>query len=114
LVVGEHLRDWFVIHKTIDEISYRGLDVEFHIVTSERLFPYLTGCANTVYHSQISESQLIDLYGSADVLFMPGHRSNCQQLYPGSPFLWHSRHFHARGGSSGLRRRCVRLALTHR
>ena len=24
----EHMRDWFVIHRTIDQINYRRLDVE--------------------------------------------------------------------------------------
>lgn len=71
LIVGEHMRDWFVMHKTIDEINHQGLDVEFHLVTDECFFPYFNGCANVVYHSQISETELIDLYRSADVLFLP-------------------------------------------
>jgi glycosyltransferase involved in cell wall biosynthesis len=71
LIVGEHLRDWLVIHRAIDEINQRGLDVEFHLVTEERIFPYFTGCDNLVYHSRISEAELIHLYRSADVLFLP-------------------------------------------
>jgi glycosyltransferase involved in cell wall biosynthesis len=72
LVVGFHMRDWVVIHRTIDEINCRRLNVEFHIVEPHDGFrPYFTGCATLVYHSQISESELIGLYRSADVLFVP-------------------------------------------
>jgi glycosyltransferase involved in cell wall biosynthesis len=72
LVVGFHMRDWVVIHRTIDEINYRRLNVEFHIVEPHDGFrPYFTGCANLVYHSRISESELIGLYRGADVLFLP-------------------------------------------
>src|SRR5207245_294773 len=45
LIVGHHMRDWVVIHRTIDEINRRALDVEFHAVTVEYCFPYFTGCA---------------------------------------------------------------------
>jgi hypothetical protein len=65
------MRDWVVIHRTIDEINRRGLDVEFHVVTAEHFFPYLTGCDNLVLHSRVSEAELVGLYRSADVLFLP-------------------------------------------
>ena len=71
LIVGEYKRDWLAIRKTIDEINRRGLDVEFHVVSNERVFPYFNGCANLVCHSQISEDELINLYRTADVLFLP-------------------------------------------
>jgi glycosyltransferase involved in cell wall biosynthesis len=71
LTVGHNMRDWIVIHRTIDEINRRGLDAEFHVVTDERFFPYLTGCDNVVLHSEISEAELVCLYRSADVLFLP-------------------------------------------
>ena len=92
LIVGEHMRDWLVIHRTVDEINNRGLDVEFHIVTNERLFPYLTGCANLTYHSQVSENELIDLYRSADVLFLPvtdatANNSILESLACGTPVI---------------------------
>jgi hypothetical protein len=45
LIVGEHMRDWLVIHRAIDDINHRGLDVEFLLVTDERIFPYFNGCA---------------------------------------------------------------------
>lgn len=71
VIVGDHLRDWLVMHRVIDEINYRGLDIEFHLVTDERFFPYFNGCINLVYHSRIPEDELIQLYRSADVLFLP-------------------------------------------
>ena len=77
LIVGEMWRDWLVMHRTIDAINFRGLNVEFHVVTSERFFPYFNGCSNTVLHSQVSEDKLIDLYRSADVLFQPVTTATC-------------------------------------
>jgi glycosyltransferase involved in cell wall biosynthesis len=72
LIVGHYMRDWVVIHRTIDEINQRGLNVEFHVVEPHDGFrPYFTGCANVMYHSQISETELIHLYRSADALFLP-------------------------------------------
>jgi glycosyltransferase involved in cell wall biosynthesis len=92
LIVGHHMRDWFVIHRTIDEINRRGLSVEFHLVTDERFFPYFTGCANLVYHSQISETKLVGLYRSADVLFLPvtnatANNSILEALACGTPVI---------------------------
>lgn len=92
LIVGEYMRDWLTIHRTIDEINRRGLDVEFHVVTNERFFPYFNGCANLVYHSQISENELIGLYRSADVLFLPvinatANNSIVEALACGTPVI---------------------------
>ena len=92
LIVGEHMRDWLVIHRAIDEINHRGLNVEFHVVTDERIFPYFNGCANLLYHSQISEAELIGLYRSADVLFLPvtnatANNSILEALACGTPVI---------------------------
>ena len=92
LIVGEHLRDWLTIHRTIDESNHRGLDVEFHVVTNERLYPYLIGCANLKYHSRVSETELVDLYRSADVLFLPltdatANNSVLEALACGTPVI---------------------------
>jgi glycosyltransferase involved in cell wall biosynthesis len=92
LIVGEHMRDWFAMHKVIDEINHRGLDVEFHVVTNERYFPYFNGCTNLVYHSKISERELIGLYRSADALFLPltnatANNSILEALACGTPVI---------------------------
>jgi glycosyltransferase involved in cell wall biosynthesis len=92
LIVGEHMRDWLVIHRTIDEVNHRALDIEFHVVTSERYFPYLNGCANVTYHSQISETELINLYRQSDVLFLPvtnatANNSILEALACGTPVI---------------------------
>jgi glycosyltransferase involved in cell wall biosynthesis len=71
VIVGEHMRDWSVIHNVIDAINSRHLNIEFHVVTSERYFPYLTGCDNVALHAGISETDLIRLYCSSDILFIP-------------------------------------------
>jgi glycosyltransferase involved in cell wall biosynthesis len=71
LMVGDHLRDWNAMHQVIDEVNCLRLGVEFHVVTSKENFAYLTGCANTVFHTQISEAELIELYREADALFVP-------------------------------------------
>jgi glycosyltransferase involved in cell wall biosynthesis len=92
LIVGEHMRDWVVMHRVIDEINKRGLDIEFHLVIKENDLAYFTGCANILYHSQISEAELIDLYRSADVLFIPmtnstANNSILESLACGTPII---------------------------
>ena len=71
VIVGEHMRDWLVIHKVIDAINRRSINIDFHVVTSERYFRYLNGCDNVAFHAEISENDLIQLYCSSDVLFIP-------------------------------------------
>jgi glycosyltransferase involved in cell wall biosynthesis len=92
LIVGHHMRDWVVIHRTIDEINHRGLNVEFELVTDESYSPYLTGCANLVHLSGISEAELIGLYRKADVLFIPvtnatANNSILEALACGTPVI---------------------------
>jgi glycosyltransferase involved in cell wall biosynthesis len=71
LIVGEHLRDWMVTHKVIDEINYLRIPVDFHVVTKPELFAYFNGCVNTYFYSGISELELIRLYREADALLVP-------------------------------------------
>jgi glycosyltransferase involved in cell wall biosynthesis len=92
LVVGEHMRDWLVIHRSIDEINYRGLNVQFDVVTNERYFPYLNGCDKVSCHSQIAETELIELYRRADALFLPlvdatANNSILEALACGTPVI---------------------------
>jgi glycosyltransferase involved in cell wall biosynthesis len=92
LTVGHHMRDWVVIHRTIDEINRRRLDVEFHVVTAEHFFPYLIGCDNLVLHSNISEAELVGLYRNAHVLFLPvtnatANNSVLEALACGTPVI---------------------------
>ena len=71
LIVGEHLRDWELIHKVIDSSNNQGLPIDFHVITKKELAPYFTGCSNISFHFQIPESELIALYRSAEALFVP-------------------------------------------
>jgi glycosyltransferase involved in cell wall biosynthesis len=71
LIVGDHMRDWDVLHRVIDETSRSNLDVQFDVVVRTPFFPYFTGCSNVTLHSGISEPKLIELYRRADALFLP-------------------------------------------
>jgi glycosyltransferase involved in cell wall biosynthesis len=71
LVVGDHMRDWDVMHRVIDEANRSHLDVQFDVVVRSQLFPYFTGCSNITLHSEIAEAKLIELYRAADALFLP-------------------------------------------
>jgi glycosyltransferase involved in cell wall biosynthesis len=71
LLVGEHLRDWELMHRVIDNSNNLKLPIDFHVVTKKELSTYFTGCSNTTFHFQIPEADLIALYQSADALFVP-------------------------------------------
>jgi glycosyltransferase involved in cell wall biosynthesis len=71
LIVGEHMRDWAVAHRVIDEAKYNGLNVQFDIVTRPDIFPHFTGCTNATLHAEIPESRLIEMYQTADAVFLP-------------------------------------------
>jgi glycosyltransferase involved in cell wall biosynthesis len=71
LIVGEHMRDWEIAHRVIDQAKYNNLDIDFDVVTKPDLFPYLTGCTNVTLHARIAEAELIALYRAADAVFLP-------------------------------------------
>ena len=71
LFVGDHMRDWNVIHRVIDEVHYLDLPVDFHVVTRDQFLSHFTGCPNVTYHSGISEAALIQLYQESDALLVP-------------------------------------------
>lgn len=71
LFVGDHMRDWNVIHRVIDEAYYFDLPVDFHVVTRDHFLSHFTGCSNVTFHSGISESDLIRLYQDSDALLVP-------------------------------------------
>src|SRR6516225_6677681 len=92
LVVGEHMRDWKVIHTVIDAINNRQLPVSFNVVTGEKSFAYFTGCSNTRLHSRISETSLIELYRNADAVLIPvtnatANNSVLESLACGTPVI---------------------------
>jgi glycosyltransferase involved in cell wall biosynthesis len=87
LTVGHNMRDWVVIHRTIDEINQRRLNVEFHVVTAEHIFPYLIGCDNLVLHSQISEDRVDRPISQCRRSVSSDDQRDRQQLYSGSPCL---------------------------
>jgi glycosyltransferase involved in cell wall biosynthesis len=92
LFVGEHMRDWNVIHRVIDEAHYLGLPVDFNIVTRDHFLTHFTGCANATYHTGISEEALIKLYQQSDALLVPlvnatANNSVLESLACGTPVI---------------------------
>jgi glycosyltransferase involved in cell wall biosynthesis len=71
VIVGEHLRDWEVIHRVIDQSNYRGLAIDFQAVIQRERVAYFTGCSNLACHFDISEPELIALYRGADAALIP-------------------------------------------
>jgi glycosyltransferase involved in cell wall biosynthesis len=71
LSVGDHMRDWEVMHRVIDMVDRNRLEVTFDVVTKPEFFPYFIGCRNVVLHSGIPEEKLIEMYQSSDALFIP-------------------------------------------
>ncbi len=71
IFVGEHMRDWTTLHKVLDGASARALPIQFDVVTRPQNFAFLTACANTTFHSDLSEDELLSLYRRADVAFIP-------------------------------------------
>jgi glycosyltransferase involved in cell wall biosynthesis len=92
LVVGEHLRDWEVIHTVIDETNRRGLAARFDVVTAEKYFPYFVACANTSLYAKIKEPMLIEMYHKADAVLIPvtdatANNSILEALACGTPVI---------------------------
>jgi glycosyltransferase involved in cell wall biosynthesis len=90
--VGEHMRDWNVIHRVVDECYYHSLPVDFDIVTTRQSRAHFTGCSNVTLHSEIPESELIALYQEADALIIPmidatANNSVLEALACGTPVI---------------------------
>jgi glycosyltransferase involved in cell wall biosynthesis len=71
ITVGDHMRDWNVLHRIADECRILNLPVEFDVVVRKIFFPYFTGCPNVRLHASISEEELLALYRNADALLLP-------------------------------------------
>jgi glycosyltransferase involved in cell wall biosynthesis len=71
LIVGSHMRDWDATHKVVDRVSQLDLPVDFHVVTRWPYCYHFTGCRNLIFHSEISEAELIALYRNSDALLLP-------------------------------------------
>ena len=92
IVVGEHMRDWEVVHRVIDEADRNLLDVQFDVITRPDCFPYFTGCSNITLHTNVPESELIELYRGADALLLPvknatGSNAVLESLACGTPVI---------------------------
>jgi len=72
LIVGDWMRDFETLHKVIDQFNRAGkFAADFVVVTPERNYPYLTGCANTMLRQGVPEPELRALYQQADLLLLP-------------------------------------------
>jgi glycosyltransferase involved in cell wall biosynthesis len=92
LFVGDHMRDWNVLHRIVDEAHYFGLPVNFQVVTRGQFLDHFTGCSNVTFHSGISEAALIKLYQESDALLVPvldatANNSVLEALACGTPVI---------------------------
>ncbi len=68
LAGGVWLRNYDALFETAD-ILRNHKEIEFHIISSDISLPENAG--NIFIHSNISDSELLNLYQSSDVMFMP-------------------------------------------
>lgn len=92
LIVGEHMRDWPLVHRVIDKAYQSDLPVEFDVVAWESRRGEFAHHENVSFYSQIAEAKLIDLYCRADVSFIPvldatANNSILESLACGTPVI---------------------------
>jgi len=71
LTVGNHGRDWDTYKKVVLEVKKQQLPVDFTAVVPPGVQKKLSGLPGVELLSGISEENLITLYRSADLMFMP-------------------------------------------
>jgi glycosyltransferase involved in cell wall biosynthesis len=71
LTVGNHGRDWDTYEKVVLEAKKEKLPVDFTAVVPAGVQKKLSGIPGVELFSDISEANLISMYRSADILYMP-------------------------------------------
>jgi glycosyltransferase involved in cell wall biosynthesis len=71
LTVGNHGRDWNTYKKVVLEAKKEKLPVDFTAIVSTGIQRKLSGLPGVKLFSKISEEDLISIYRSADILYMP-------------------------------------------
>jgi glycosyltransferase involved in cell wall biosynthesis len=74
ITVGHWLRDFRAVRVVAEKLAVYK-DIEFHVVTSKRTGPRLTGLEDltnvTLYRDHVDDARLLVLYQQSDVLFLP-------------------------------------------
>jgi glycosyltransferase involved in cell wall biosynthesis len=71
LVVGNWLRDFECVRKVADLIYQHDADIKFKIVSNPANRIYFNGSKNIDFSSGITESELLEYYQTAQILFLP-------------------------------------------
>jgi glycosyltransferase involved in cell wall biosynthesis len=71
VLVGFHMRDFFVAHRVIDRCAIDGLNVTLEAILPEDTHGFFTACSNVILRSHVPEAELIRVYQEADALFLP-------------------------------------------
>jgi glycosyltransferase involved in cell wall biosynthesis len=92
LIVGEHMRDWKLIHWVVEQAIRNHLPIDFQIVAWEARRAEFAHYRNLSFYSGVSEAQLIDLYRGTDVSFVPvldatANNSILESLACGTPII---------------------------
>jgi glycosyltransferase involved in cell wall biosynthesis len=71
VLVGFHMRDFFVAHRVMDRCAIEGLNVTLEAILPEDTHSFFTACSKVILRSRVPEAELIRIYQQADALFLP-------------------------------------------
>ncbi len=77
---GSWLRDFQTLHRVADSLARTEPDVHLYVVTSMEKRPYLAGCDNVTLLSGISETRLLELYQTVDLMILPMEHSTANNV----------------------------------
>ena len=79
LIVGQHLRNFKVVIETINKIWKIKPEVEFHFVIPVKYRPIellqISDSDNIFFHANLSTSELVELYNTSKLTFLPLNES---------------------------------------
>lgn len=79
LIVGQHLRNFKVVIETINKIWKIKPEVEFHFVIPVKYRPIellqISDSDNIIFHANLSTSELVELYNTSKLTFLPLNES---------------------------------------
>jgi len=95
VMVGDHMRDWEVWRKFIDECKVQRLPVQIDVVVKRSRWQIFSDCSNIRLHANLPENELIRMYQQADALLVPvldatANNSVLESLACGTPAISNS------------------------
>jgi glycosyltransferase involved in cell wall biosynthesis len=95
IMVGDHMRDWEVWRKFIDECKVQRLPVQIDVVVKRSRWQIFSDCSNIRLHANLPENELIRMYQQADALLVPvldatANNSVLESLACGTPAISNS------------------------